>query len=117
MAEAEAADAELGATSASAEEGGLGGTRSSAADTKLLETTVKESMSLIDRFYNGGNRARPAAMDILVMVLDSVVRRMREQYAGKQKFIEESNAKLARLDAQIASIEPKKAKLAKELKE
>ena len=33
-----------------------------ANDTKQLEAGVKESMSLIDRFYNGGNRARPAAL-------------------------------------------------------
>ena len=33
------------------------------SSTKQLETGVKESMSLIDRFYNGGNRARPAALE------------------------------------------------------
>ena len=49
------------------------------ADTKTLETTVKEGQTLIDRFYNGGNRARPAALDILVVVLDGVVRRMRQR--------------------------------------
>ena len=46
------------------------GNSAALASTKDLETTVKEGMSLIDRFYNGGNRARPAALDILVVVLD-----------------------------------------------
>jgi len=102
---------ELGATAGAASaSGGMN-------ETKQLETSVKESMTLIDRFYNGGNRARPAAMDILVMVLDSVVRRMREQFATKQKFIEDSNANLARLDEKIASVQPKRDKLAKELAE
>jgi len=118
-------NAELGATSASAELGatrsdGLGGTKTSinsAADTKTLETTAKEGMSLIDRFYNGGNRARPAALDILVVVLDGVVRRMRQQYASRQTHISEGNAQIARLDASINSIQPKQAKLQAELEE
>lgn len=112
----------MGATSASAsnEMGGtqgLGATRNSAADTKLLETTAKEGMSLIDRFYDGGNRARPAALDILVVVLDGVVRRMRQQYATRQTDIAEGNAQIARLDASIAMIKPKQDKLKAELEE
>ena len=63
-----------------------------ANDTKQLEAGVKESMSLIDRFYNGGNRARPAALDILVVVLDGVVRRMRQRYATKQKALADGEA-------------------------
>lgn len=108
---------ELGATSASAET--LGGTKTSigTADTKLMETTAKEGMSLIDRFYNGGNRARPAALDILVVVLDGVVRRMRQQYATRQANINEGNAQIARIDASVASIKPKQDKLRAELEE
>ena len=87
------------------------------ADTKQLETSVKESMTLIDRFYNGGNRARPAALDILVVVLDGVVRRMRQQYASRSKIIEEGNAEIAQLDAQIASIQARQAPLKIELEE
>ena len=112
-------NASMGAQSA-AGTADFGATRTSmggANETKMLETGVKESMSLIDRFYNGGNRARPAALDILVVVLDGVVRRLREQYAGRQRFIAEGTAAIARYDAEIASIQPKQAKLAKELAE
>merc|ERR1719424_1926621 len=110
---------DMGATSASAsnEMGGtqgLGATRNSAADTKLLETTAKEGMSLIDRFYDGGNRARPAALDILVVVLDGVVRRMRQQYATRQASINDGNDRIKRLDESIASIRVPQAKLIKE---
>ena len=114
---------ELGATSASAETLALGGTLGATktsigtADTKLMETTAKEGMSLIDRFYNGGNRARPAALDILVVVLDGVVRRMRQQYATRQANINEGNAQIARIDASVASIKPKQDKLRAELEE
>ena len=72
-------DASMGAQSqsaAGATANNFGATASSAGhnETKQLETGIKESMTLIDRFYNGGNRARPAALDILVVVLDGVVR-------------------------------------------
>jgi hypothetical protein len=86
-------------------------------ETKQLVTGVKESMSLIDRFYNGGNRARPAALDILVVVLDGVVKRMRQQYAGRKQAIDEGNANITRLNASIASIVPKQAALQSELEE
>lgn len=86
-------------------------------ETKQLETSVKESMTLIDRFYNGGNRARPAALDILVVVLDGVVRRMRQQYASRKKFIEDGNAEIATIDARIAAIQATQAPLKKELEE
>ena len=119
MAEAEQ---DLGATSASADLGatqdfGATKTINPNADTKLLETTAKEGMSLIDRFYNGGNRARPAALDILVVVLDGVVRRMRQQYASRQSNISEGNSKIAQLDAAIGRIKPKQDKLKAELDE
>jgi len=112
-------DQTMGAQSAAGTANDFGATAASASmnETKQLETSVKESMTLIDRFYNGGNRARPAAMDILVMVLDGVVRRMREQYANKQKALADGSASIARLDAQIAATAPKRDKLAKELAE
>lgn len=96
----------------------MDGTKSSmgaAADTKLLEDTAREGMSLIDRFYNGGNRARPAALDILVVVLDGVVRRMRQSYATRQTNINEGNEKIKRLDQSIASIKLRQGPLQAEL--
>ena len=96
----------------------MDGTKSSmgaAADTKLLEDTAREGMSLIDRFYNGGNRARPAALDILVVVLDGVVRRMRQSYATRQTNINEGNEKIKRLDESIASIKLRQGPLQAEL--
>ena len=109
-------DQSQGAASASA--GAMDGTKSSmgaAADTKLLEDTAREGMSLIDRFYNGGNRARPAALDILVVVLDGVVRRMRQSYATRQTNINEGNEKIKRLDESIASIKLRQGPLQAEL--
>ena len=76
-----------------------------------LQTTVKEGMTLIDRFLNGGNRARPAALDILVVVLDGVVRRMRQQYSTRIRGINEGTAEIAQLDSNIARIKPKQEKL------
>lgn len=87
------------------------------ADTKTLETTVREGMSLIDRFYNGGNRARPAALDILVVVLDGVVRRMRQSYATRQANISGGNAEIEQIDASIAAIKKRQDPLAGELAE
>jgi len=112
-------EADLGASSQSA--AALGQTKASTgsglADTKLLETTVKEGQTLIDRFYNGGNRARPAALDILVVVLDGVVRRMRQQYATRQAHINDGNAQIAQIDASIAAIKLRQSPLIKELEE
>ena len=117
MAQAQTAS-DLGATSASADFNATKSMdRSGLADTKTLETTVKEGQTLIDRFYNGGNRARPAALDILVVVLDGVVRRMRQQYATRQASINDGNDRIKRLDESIASIRVPQAKLIKELEE
>lgn len=107
---ASAATAELGAT-----KNDLGG--STMADTKLLETTMHEGMTLIDRFYNGGNTAHPHALDILVVVLDNVVRRMRQQYATRKDSIAESNKQIARCDSNVDMIKPKQTKLQAELEE
>ena len=68
-------DSTAGASTISPELGG----------TKELATTVKESMSLIDRFYNGGNHAKPEALDILVVVLDAVVRTREAELAEQQR--------------------------------
>lgn len=86
-------------------------------DSKQLETTIKENMSLIDRFYNGGNRARAEALDILVVVLDSVVQRMREMYSRHKKSAQAIEDEFKSIDAQIAAISKLQAPLAKELAE
>ena len=86
-------------------------------DTKELSTTVKEGMTLIDRFYNGGNHAKPEALDILVVVLDSVVGRMRQQYATRVRIMDEANAEIKTIDEQIAAIKPKQEKLKREMEE
>ena len=91
------------------------GNSAALASTKDLETTVKEGMSLIDRFYNGGNRARPAALDILVVVLDGVVRRMRQSYSTRQAHISDGNAEIAQIDKSIAAIKKRQDPLHKEL--
>ena len=57
---------------------GLGDTTASMPGTEAVNETVKEGMTLIERFYNGGNRARPGVADILVVVLDQVIGRMRK---------------------------------------
>ena len=90
---------------------------SGGADTQLLETTIKEGQTLIDRFYDGGNRARPAALDILVVVLDGVVRRMRQQYSTKQARITEGNARCVTIDKSIEAIKLRQSPLIKELEE
>ena len=76
---------------------------------------MREGQSLIDRFYDGGNRAKPEALDILVMVLDQIVRRMRQQYSTRRRTIEDCEQAMAVIDAQIAMIRPKQAELRKEL--
>jgi hypothetical protein len=83
--------------------------------TEELRQTMREGQSLIDRFYDGGNRAKPEALDILVMVLDQIVRRMREQYSKRKRTVEECHAAMAVIDSQIAMIRPKQIELRKEL--
>jgi len=95
----------------------MGASGTKMGDTKLLETTAREGMSLIDRFYNGGNRAHAEALDILVVVLDGVVRRMRQQYATRKSSIAEANAQIARYEERAAFIQPKQDKLRAELEE
>ena len=41
---------------------GLGDTTASMPGTEAVNETVKEGMTLIERFYNGGNRARPGTL-------------------------------------------------------
>lgn len=110
---------DMGATSASAgaaTANDFGATRSTNLNsTKELETTVREGMSLIDRFYNGGNRARPAALDILVVVLDGVVRRMRQQYENRNKHVADGDAEIARLEQSIADVKKQQAPLVRDL--
>ena len=73
---------DLGATSATKNLSSTKDLSQTMPNNDELNTTLREGRSLIDRFYDGGNRARPEALQIIVVVLDSVVRRMREQYAG-----------------------------------
>ena len=69
-----------------------------------LEPTLRQSISLIDRFYNGGNRAKPEALDILVVVLDSVVSRMRQQYARHKAEVDRRQAEIKLFNRQIDSL-------------
>merc|ERR1719181_2234148 len=77
---------------------------------KDLRTTAKEAMTLIDRFYDGGNMARPEALDILVVVLDGVVRGMREQYARRANARALCNQRIKEIDDAVARIRPKQEK-------
>ena len=113
------ADASMSMRSAGAESSGTKdfANTKNLASTEELRTTVREGMSLIDRFYDGGNRARPEALDILVVVLDSVVRGMRQQRDTRRLAIEDCQGAIATIDSQIAMIRPKQAALRKELDE
>lgn len=86
-------------------------------DTKELRATVKENMSLIDRFYHGGNAATPEALHILVVVLDTVVSRMRRQRDARQRQINDIDAELKRIDSSLASIRKLQSPLERELAE
>ena len=94
--------------------GSLGDTKGF-GETKALETTVKESMSLIDRFYKGGNRARAEALDILVVVLDTVVKRMRQSYATRSAEMDAVEAETKTIEQRIARIKKLKDPLDGEL--
>ncbi|KAL1522228.1 hypothetical protein AB1Y20_021865 [Prymnesium parvum] len=85
--------------------------------TKELETTMGESLSLIDRFYAGGNRAHAEALSLLVVVLDSVVQRMRQGYATRKAAAAAIEAECASIDAQVAALRKLQAPLADELAE
>lgn len=97
---------------------GLNGTRDFGGPSAgEVTTTLKEGMSLIDRFYSGGNRAKPEALNIIVVVLDQVVRRMREQYARHKKEADELHKQCRAIDETIARIRPLQAKIKNELDE
>tara|TARA_B100000787_G_scaffold155390_1_gene130809 strand:+ start:323 stop:583 length:261 start_codon:yes stop_codon:yes gene_type:complete len=68
-------------------------------------------MTLIDRFYDGGNMARQGVADILVTVLDQVIGRMRQRNANAQATIGRCNDECATLDRAIGRIEVKFAPL------
>jgi hypothetical protein len=85
----------------------LSGTRDlGGPSSQDVTTTLSEGLSLIDRFYNGGNRAKPEALDIIVVVLDQVVRRMREQYSRHKSEAAELRDKCRVIDETIARIRP-----------
>ena len=86
---------------------GLGDSVRTRPDAAATTETVKEGMTLIDRFYNGGNQARPGVADILVLVLDQVIGRMRQRNANAQATIDRCNAECAQLDTAIGRIMPK----------
>ena len=120
--------AEAQMTATMSESQGLGGTKSSLGvtkslgggelgGTKELQTTVKESMSLIDRFYNGGNTARPEALNILVVVLDSVVRRIREQKDTRQRKANDIDDEVKTLNASLAAVRKLREPLERDLAE
>tara|TARA_B110001452_G_C15064375_1_gene371473 strand:- start:134 stop:748 length:615 start_codon:yes stop_codon:yes gene_type:complete len=94
---------------------GLGDTTASMPGTEAVNETVKEGMTLIERFYNGGNRARPGVADILVVVLDQVIGRMRNSMGMRVATIDACNAEIAQLDAAIGRIAPKQNELKAEL--
>ena len=90
---------------------GLGdtiGTLPSAAETT---EGIKQGMTLIDRFYDGGNMARQGVADILVTVLDQVIGRMRQRNANAEATIERVKQEIVPLDRAIARIEVKLAPL------
>merc|ERR1740130_1809793 len=53
-------------------------------DARDTTEGIKQGMTLIDRFYDGGNMARQGVADILVTVLDQVIGRMRQRNAKAQ---------------------------------
>ena len=61
--------------------------------------------------------SKQLCLDILVVVLDGVVRRMRQQYSTRIRGITEGQAEIAQLESNIARIKPKQEKLQKELAE
>jgi len=90
----------------------LGGGTISAEE---LQTTIREGMSLIDRFYDGGNKAKPEALNILVGVLDQVISRMRQQYANRARLRDDCMEQIRIIDASLNRIRPKQAQLQEEL--
>ena len=96
----EAADKEFVADTL-AQTKGLGDTIGTLPDARDTTEGIKQGMTLIDRFYNGGNQARPGVADILVTVLDQVIGRMRQRNANAQATIDRCNEECATLDKVI----------------
>ena len=96
----EAADKEFVADTL-AQTKGLGDTIGTLPDARDTTEGIKQGMTLIDRFYNGGNQARPGVADILVTVLDQVIGRMRQRNANAQATIDRCNEECATLDKAI----------------
>ena len=97
----EAADKEMVADTL-AQTKGLGDTIGTLPDARQTTEGIKQGMTLIDRFYNGGNMARQGVADILVTVLDQVIGRMRQRNANAQATISRCNEECATLDKAIA---------------
>lgn len=87
--------------------GGLGATKDiGGPSSQEVTTTLREGMSLIDRFYNGGNRTKPEALNIIVAVLDQVILRMREQYTRHKAEADELREKCRAIDETLARFRP-----------
>ena len=86
-------------------------------EAKSVKPTLRQSMSLIDRFYNGGNRAKPEALDILVVVLDSVVTRMREQYNKRKVRVQQRKNDIKQIDEHIKALRTLQNRIAKDIEE
>ena len=97
----EAADKEF-VTDTLAQTKGLGDTIGTLPDARETTEGIKQGMTLIDRFYDGGNMARQGVADILVTVLDQVIGRMRQRNANAQATIGRCNDECATLDKAIA---------------
>ena len=106
----EAADKEF-VTDTLAQTKGLGDTIGTLPDARETTEGIKQGMTLIDRFYDGGNMARQGVADILVTVLDQVIGRMRQRNANAQATIGRCNDECATLDRAIGRIEVKFAPL------
>ena len=96
----EAADKEMVADTL-AQTKGLGDTVGTLPDARETTEGIKQGMTLIDRFYNGGNMARQGVADILVTVLDQVIGRMRQRNANAEATINRCKEECAVLDKAI----------------
>jgi hypothetical protein len=111
-------EAEASSTAQSLPAAGATASSFSGPGTKHLEETFEKGhQTLIDRFYNGGNTAREGVADVLVLVLDSVISRMRQAYATRTKEMEDARAGIQRCEDSIAMVTPHFSKLKKELDE
>ena len=94
---------------------GLGDTIRTLPSAAETTETIKQGQTLIDRFYDGGNMARTGVADILVVVLDQVIGRMRQRNVNAQGTIDRCKHECGVLDNAIRQITPKQNVLRSEL--